>query len=80
MPEENCGPHGRQAHLQIVLPPDETVSFRSPEGRRRWFIRRRTKVTFTVLQGGRPSLVMKDDTIRLSCGRTNCLGILNGAP
>ena len=56
----DCGRTGVNRVNKILLPPDETVSCRSPEGKWRWFIRRPVKLTFTVCKCGWIELVKID--------------------
>jgi hypothetical protein len=50
--KKNCGRTDLKRVCKILLPPDEVVSCRSPEGRWRWFIRRPIKLTFTICRCG----------------------------
>ena len=45
---------------KILLPPDEVISLRSSKNRRRWWIRRVVKLTFTVCERHGPKLVKID--------------------
>lgn len=45
---------------KILLAPDEMVSCRSPEGKRRWWIRRVIKLTFTICEKHGAKLVKID--------------------
>lgn len=45
---KGCGRTDVKRVCKILLPPDESVSWRSPGGKWRWFIRRPIKLTFTV--------------------------------
>lgn len=45
---------------KLLLPPDEVISFRSSEGRRRWWIRRVIKLTFTSCEKHGVKLVKID--------------------
>jgi hypothetical protein len=63
--KKDCGRTGVKRVCKILLPPDEVVSCRSPEGSWRWFIRRPLKLIFTVCKCGRVELV-KIDTDPLS--------------
>lgn len=58
--KKDCGRTGVKRVCKILLPPDETVSSRSPQGRRRWFIRRPIKLTFAVCKCGWVELVKID--------------------
>lgn len=44
---KECGRIGVKRTYKVLLPPDETISFKSPEGKWRFFIRRPIKLTFT---------------------------------
>lgn len=46
----NCGNSHVKRVCKILLPPDEIVSWRSPAGKWRWFIRRPVKLTFSVCE------------------------------
>jgi hypothetical protein len=50
--KKDCGRTGVKRVCKILLPPGEAVSWRSPAGRRRWFIRRPVKLTFTICKCG----------------------------
>ena len=56
----DCGRTGVKRVSRIVLPLDEHVSFKSPAGKRRWFIRRVVKLTFTKCKCGWVELVKID--------------------
>jgi hypothetical protein len=47
---ENCGRTDVERIRKIILASDENISFRSPAGKRRWFIRRVVKLTFTACE------------------------------
>lgn len=47
---KDCGNTRVERICKILLPPDEIVSWRSPEGKWRWWIRRPIKLTFTVCE------------------------------
>jgi hypothetical protein len=49
---KDCGRTRVKRVGKILLPPGETVSWHSPEGSWRWFIRRPVKLTFTVCKCG----------------------------
>jgi len=57
---KNCGRTDVKRVGKILLPPDESISWRSPEGKRRWFIRRPIKLTFAVCKCGWVELVKID--------------------
>jgi len=57
---KECGRTGVNRVCKIILPSDETISCRSPEGKRRWFIRRSVKLTFTVCKCNWVELVKID--------------------
>ena len=58
--KKDCGRTDVKRVCKILLPPDEIVSCRSPEGRWRWFIRRPIKLIFTVCKCGWVELVKID--------------------
>ena len=58
--KKDCGRTDVKRVCKILLPPDEVVSCRSPEGSWRWFIRRPLKLIFTVCKCGRVELVKID--------------------
>lgn len=58
--KKDCGRTDVKRVCKILLPPDEAVCCRSPEGRWRWFIRRPIKLTFVVCQCGWIELVKID--------------------
>lgn len=45
---------------KILLPPDEVISFHSTKGKRRWWIRRVIKLTFTICEKHGAKLVRPD--------------------
>lgn len=47
---KGCGNTRVKRICKILLPPDEVVSWRSPEDKWRWWIRRPIKLTFTVCE------------------------------
>ncbi len=58
--KKDCGRTGVKRVCKILLPPDEVVLHKSPEGKWRWFIRRPIKLTFTVCKCGWVELVKID--------------------
>jgi len=58
--KKDCGRTDVKRVSKILLPPDEFVSARSPQGKWRWFIRRPIKLTFTVCKCGWIELVKID--------------------
>src|SRR5574343_129094 len=57
----NCGRTDVKRVCKIILPVDELgISFKSSAGKRRWFIRRVVKLTFTVCKCGWVELVKID--------------------
>ncbi len=56
---EGCGRTTKRIS-KILLPPDEARSYRSSKGRRRWWIRRVTKLTFTICEKHGAKLVKWD--------------------
>jgi hypothetical protein len=58
--KKDCGRTGVKRVCKILLPPGEAVSWRSPAGKWRWFIRRPVKLTFTICKCGWMELVKID--------------------
>ncbi len=57
---KDCGRLGVKRIYKIILPPDESIGFRSPNGKFRWFVRRPIKLTFTKCKCGWIELVKID--------------------
>ncbi len=58
--KKTCGRIDVKRVCKILLPQDESISYRSPAGKWRWFIRRPVKLTFTVCKCGWVELVKID--------------------
>ena len=58
--KKSCGRSDVKRICKIILPPEESISYRSPEGKWRWSIRRPVKLTFTSCKCGWVELVKID--------------------